>query len=92
MAMKILKLTPILLGFPVYIIGLIIYLIYGQRWTPFQILFIIIFFVFMSMLLLVERMVLACCLEVNIKKLWIMETIFMFFVLIALYWVSILGH
>lgn len=92
MAMKILKLTPILLGFPVYIIGLIIYLIYGQRWTPFQILFIIIFFVFMSMLLLVERMVLACCLEVNIKKLWIMETIFMFFVLIELYWVSILGH
>lgn len=83
--MKILKLTPILLGFPVYIIGFIIYIRYGQRWTPFHILFIIIFFVFMSVLLLMERIVLICSLKVNFKKLWMMETIFMLFVLIALY-------
>lgn len=83
--MKKIKTTPILLSYYVYMIGLFIYVIREGVRSPF----FISSFVIVSMLLSVERIVLACSLEVNIKKLWVIETIVLIFILNVLFWIFI---
>ncbi len=83
--MKKIKTTPILLSYYVYMIGLFIYVIREGVRSPF----FISSFIIVSMLLSVERMVLVCCSKVNIKKLWVMETIILIVFLNVLFWIFI---
>lgn len=69
--MKKVKITPILLLFP---ISIIIYIldIYWGVWTPFSLFFIIGFVLIMCLILLLDR---AIIIHLKLKKVWIIEII-----------------
>ncbi len=70
--MKKVKLTPILLFFPISIIGYALHLCYRPGWIPFRLLFIIGFVFIMYMFFLIDRSIVS---QLRLRTIWILEII-----------------
>ena len=70
--MKKVKLTPILLFFPISIIGYALILCYKPGWIPFRLLFIIGFTLIMCIMFLIDRLIAS---QLKLKTIWVVEII-----------------
>ena len=79
--MKRIKLTPVLLLFPISIIIFIIDM-RSEAWTPFSLFFIIGFILMMCLLLLIDRFFIIWFKQ---KSVWIVEIVLIILVLIYVF-------